>query len=117
MPPVVTVSPATLSGFHAGRAPRNKGMRYPADPPTVEEIVAVLHAAGMTTHGQRLRALIVVLWRAGLRISEALALDEADREWEQSTPARDCACYRQNRRRVGCQARPVGIRRDKVAAW
>jgi hypothetical protein len=38
-------SPATLPGFHAGRPPRNKGMRYPADPPTVEEIVAVLRAA------------------------------------------------------------------------
>jgi hypothetical protein len=32
-------SPATLPGFHAGRPPRNKGRRYPADPPTVEEIV------------------------------------------------------------------------------
>ena len=26
-------SPATLPEFHAGRPPRNKGMRYPADPP------------------------------------------------------------------------------------
>ena len=34
-------SPATLPGYHAGRSPRNKGLRYPADPPTVEEIVAV----------------------------------------------------------------------------
>jgi hypothetical protein len=33
-------SPATMPGYHAGRPPRNKGMRYPADPPTVEEIVA-----------------------------------------------------------------------------
>ncbi len=71
-------SPATLPEFHAGRPPRNKGMRYPADPPTVEEIVAVMRAAGETTHGQRLRGLIVVLWRAGLRISEALALKESD---------------------------------------
>src|SRR3954471_9909268 len=46
-------SPATLPGFHAGRPPRNKGMRYPADPPTVEEIVAVMRAAGKTIHGQR----------------------------------------------------------------
>ena len=30
-------SPATLPGYHAGRPPRNKGMRYPPDPPTVEE--------------------------------------------------------------------------------
>ncbi len=33
-------SPATLPGYHCGRPPRNKGLRYPADPPSVEEIVA-----------------------------------------------------------------------------
>jgi len=32
-------SPATLPEFHAGRPPRNKGMRYPAEPSTIEEIV------------------------------------------------------------------------------
>ncbi len=71
-------SPATLPGLHAGRPPRNKGMRYPADPPTVEEIVAVMRNAGDNRHGWRLRALIVVLWRGGLRIQEALALAEPD---------------------------------------
>ena len=71
-------SPATMPGFHAGRAPGNKGLRYPADPPTVEEIVAVMRAAGDDAHGRRLRALIVILWRAGLRVQEALALAEAD---------------------------------------
>lgn len=34
--------------------------------------------AGDGAHGRRLRGLIVVLWRAGLRIHEALALGEAD---------------------------------------
>jgi len=34
-------SPATLPGYHAGRPPLNKGRLSPADPPTVEEIVAV----------------------------------------------------------------------------
>jgi site-specific recombinase XerD len=71
-------SPATMPGFHAGRPPRNKGLRYPADPPTVEEIVAVMRSAGEGPHGHRLRGLIVVLWRAGLRIHEALALTEGD---------------------------------------
>jgi hypothetical protein len=28
--------------FMPGKAPRNKGQRYPADPPTVDEIVAVM---------------------------------------------------------------------------
>src|SRR4051794_41029538 len=71
-------SPATMPGVHAGRPPRNKGIRYPADPPTVEEIVAVMRAAGDDRHGRRLRGLIVVLWRAGPRIHEALALNESD---------------------------------------
>jgi hypothetical protein len=71
-------SPATLPGYHAGRSPRNKGMRYPADPPTVEEIVAVMRHASDDCHGWRVRAMIVVLWRAGLRIQEALALWEHD---------------------------------------
>jgi integrase len=71
-------SPATLSGFHQGRSPRNKGLRYPPDPPTVEEIIAVMCAAGDSSEGARLRGVIVVLWRAGLRISEGLALTESD---------------------------------------
>jgi len=58
-------SPATMPGFDAGRPPRNKGMRYPADPPKVEEIIAVMRAAGDGQHGRRLRGLIVILWRAG----------------------------------------------------
>jgi len=70
-------SPATMPGFHAGRSPRNKGLRYPADPPKVEEIVAVMRAACNDAHGRRLRGLIVVLWRAALRIQEALAPAEA----------------------------------------
>jgi len=71
-------SPATMPGFHAGRPPRNKGLRYPPDPPSVEEIIAVMRSAGERAEGVRMRALIVVLWRAGLRISEALALAESD---------------------------------------
>src|SRR4051794_25886417 len=71
-------SPAAMPGYHRGRVPSNKGRRYPADPPTVEEIVAIMRYAGDTAYGLRTRALIVLLWRAGLRISEALALAESD---------------------------------------
>jgi hypothetical protein len=31
-----------MPGYHAGRPPRSKGLRYPADPPTVEDIIAVM---------------------------------------------------------------------------
>ncbi len=64
-------SPATLASFHKGCAPRNKGLRYPPDQPTVEEIIAVMLAAGDDPEGLRLRGVIIVLWRVGLRISEA----------------------------------------------
>jgi hypothetical protein len=57
-------SPATMPGHHRGRPPRNKGEHYPADPPTVEEIVAVMRTVGDRADGHRLRGLIVLLWRA-----------------------------------------------------
>ena len=71
-------SPATMPGARAGVAPRDKGQRYPADPPTVDEIVAVMRQAAHDRYGHRLNALIGVLWRAGLRIHEALSLIETD---------------------------------------
>jgi len=64
-------SPPTMPGFHASRSPRNNGLRYPADPPSLEEIVAVMRIAGDGLHGRRLRGLVAVLWRAGFRIDEA----------------------------------------------
>jgi integrase len=71
-------SPATMPGYHRGRPPRNKGEEYPADPPTIKEIVAVMRAISDRADGPRLRALVVLLWRAGLRITEALALQESE---------------------------------------
>jgi hypothetical protein len=38
--------PATMPGYQGGRPPRTKGEQYPADPPTVEEIVAVMRTIG-----------------------------------------------------------------------
>ena len=37
-----------------------------------------MRTAGDSAHGRRLRGLIVIRWRAGLRLHEALALAEAD---------------------------------------
>jgi integrase len=71
-------SPATMPGYHAGRPPCNIGIRYPVDPPTIDEIVAVMRHAADDRDGFRLRAMIVVSWRAGLRVQEALALTEHD---------------------------------------
>ena len=94
-------SPATLSGYHAGRAPRNKGQRYPADPPRVEEIIEVMRAAGVGLRGARLRGLVVVLWRAGLRIHEGLLLTEHDLD-----PRRGSIVVRRGK---GGQRREIGM--------
>lgn len=32
-------APVMMPGHHRGRTPRNKSEQYPADPPTVEEII------------------------------------------------------------------------------
>ena len=37
-----------------------------------------MRTAGDRAHGRRLRGLIVIMWRAGLRIQEALGLAEGD---------------------------------------
>jgi site-specific recombinase XerD len=103
---------ATLASFHVGQPPGNKGLRYPADPPTVEEIIAVMRAAGDDAEGLRLRGLIIVLWRAGLRISEALALAETDLE-----PARGALVVRRGK---GGTRREVGMDRwawDQLDPW
>jgi site-specific recombinase XerC len=43
-----------------------------------EEIIQVMRCCGDGLHGDRARGLIVVLWRAGLRLQEALDLTELD---------------------------------------
>lgn len=48
-------SPASLPGYHQERPPRNKGLRYPPDPPTIEEIIAVMRVGGENMDGLRLR--------------------------------------------------------------
>lgn len=49
-----------MPGYLAGRAPRNKGMQSPPDPPRAEEIVLVMRRAGHDCHGLRVRTLIAV---------------------------------------------------------
>jgi len=94
-------SPATIPGYGRGRPPRNKGLRYPADPPRPEEVIAVMRAAGSGSYGLRMRGLVVVLWRAGLRIGEALALSESDLE-----PSRGALIVRRGK---GGKRREVGM--------
>jgi len=59
-------SPATLPEFHVGRAPANKGQRYAADPPTVDEIIAIMRSSGAGVRvGWGLNVVGIVRWFVG----------------------------------------------------
>jgi hypothetical protein len=58
-------SPATMPGYHRGPPASQQGEKYPADPPTIEEIIEVMRTLDECPDGLRLRALIVLLWREG----------------------------------------------------
>lgn len=76
----------TLPGYRAGERPPNYGMKLPAEILTPAEIHQLLEAcARRGPSGVRNRALIVVLWRGGLRSAEALALELRDVDREAGT--------------------------------
>jgi integrase len=57
----------------------NSGKRFPAEPLTSDEVQRLLDAiSGNGLLAVRNRALIALLWRSGLRISEALSLRPSD---------------------------------------
>jgi integrase/recombinase XerD len=64
--------------FRPGDDPPNKGHRYPPEPLTAVEVERILAQCHHSPAGERDRALIVIMWRCGLRIAEALALRLAD---------------------------------------
>lgn len=65
----------TLPGHGKGISPPNKGKTFPPEPLTPAEVLLLLKIIDPTTKaGVRNRALIALLWRTGLRISEALDL-------------------------------------------
>ena len=72
----------TTPEFRRGVAPPNKGLKLPPELLEPEEIYRLLDAFGTSHTGLRDRAAIAVMWRAGLRISEALALEMKDINWE-----------------------------------
>jgi integrase/recombinase XerD len=69
----------TRPGHHRGRVPANKGKTFPVEILTTVEVKALLGQCSETTSfGIRDRALITMLYRTGLRCSEALALHLKD---------------------------------------
>jgi site-specific recombinase XerD len=67
-----------MPGYRAGQHPANYGLRFPAEVLTRDEIERLLRTLGQGPCGHRNRALIVLMWRSGLRIAEALGLYPKD---------------------------------------
>jgi site-specific recombinase XerD len=66
--------------------PANKGRRLPPEPLTPDEVARLLGACSTkSASGKRNRAFLVLLWRAGLRCAEALALEPKDLDTEAHT--------------------------------
>ncbi len=64
---------------NATRTPANKGRQYPAEVLTPDEVRALLRACShRAPTGVRNRALLMTLYRGGLRVSEALQLAPKD---------------------------------------
>lgn len=72
-------SPVIDPAYRLGHRPANAGKRYPPEVLTSEEVMRLIAACPRRgPSGLRNRALLVVLWRGGLRIAEALALEPRD---------------------------------------
>lgn len=91
----------------------SKGRRYPPEVLSSAEVRALLVACGGTTFtGIRNSALLVVMWRSGLRCSEALDLKPADVNFAAGS-IRVRSGKGGKSRTVGCDAQGL----DHVRAW
>jgi integrase/recombinase XerD len=99
-PPCARVRPSNYRRPAAGRAPANKGLSLPTSQLVDEDVRAVVRAAGNTPAGLRNKALVAILYGAGLRISEAVRLAPGDVEMHESELHRGRVHVRGSRARV-----------------
>lgn len=78
-------TPSNSGANMRGRRHPNRGKKFGPNPMTPTQVHALLQACSTTSPRHvdvltmiRLRAMIVVMWRAGLRVSELLDLEEDD---------------------------------------
>jgi site-specific recombinase XerD len=66
-------------GSVPGQEPGNKGQKYPAEVLTTDEVHAIIAGcSAKAPTGIRNRAMLTLLYRSGLRVSEVLALRPSD---------------------------------------
>lgn len=71
-------SVVTLPGYRLGVRPANAGNKYPAETYSREQIHRLMSALGRGNAGARNRAIVVTMWRSGLRVAEVLDLVPRD---------------------------------------
>lgn len=105
-------SPAIVRGYNRGRKPANAGTPVgPAEVLQEEDIRALLGTfSRRASTGIRDRALVLLLWRAGLRITEALSLDVGDLRLDAERPTLTVRKGKFGKQRV------VGIHPEAVEA-
>ncbi len=99
-------------GYRKGQPNPNKGKRFYADTYSREEILALVDGCNCGPSGLRDRALIVLLWRTGLRISEALGLRLHDVNFDKGTIRVRGTKTRTSDRTVGIDAMTAAHVRD-----
>ena len=73
------MSPQGQFRARPGDAPGNKGRKFPAEPLTSDEMAALIAQCSRTAPtGIRNRAMLTLLYRSGLRVSEVLGLRPSD---------------------------------------
>jgi site-specific recombinase XerD len=73
-------------GAVKGQEPGNKGRKFPPEPLTPGEVAAIIgECSARSRTGIRNRALLTLLYRSGLRVSEALALKPSDVDLKRHT--------------------------------
>lgn len=100
-------SPILLPEYRLGRRPPNYGRTFPPEVLSPDEIRALMADCGRGRAGVRNRAIMAVMWRAGLRVAEVVALLPSDINAEHGIV--------HVRRGKGRRARRVGIDNDALA--
>ena len=110
------LTPVNQPGARRGQRPANYGRTFPAEVLERSDLDRLLEAAVENGYcpivGQRNRTLLIVLWRSGLRLSEALDLEIRDLDLE-----RGRLLVRQGK---GKQRRVVGLdphALEELKAW
>ena len=92
-------SPVTLPEFRRGVSPPNKGRKLPAEVLMPHEVKALIGSFGDSVTGVRNRAIVMLLYHAGLKVAQVVALER--RHYEPGSRTITAPSWRGQPERVG----------------